>query len=75
MKGHLKAMAELFRLARMYPGDKVLHTAILAKQLELSMEPTAALEHWNKNKGELHRIADTLIIQQVSEFLEMGVRQ
>lgn len=75
MKQYLTALAELFKLARMYPGDNIRNTAILAKQLELSMEPTAALEHWNKIKGELHSIADTLVIQDVSDFLERGVRQ
>lgn len=75
MKQYLQAMAELFRLARMYPDDKIFHTAILSKQLELSMEPNRALEHWNTNKGHLHSIADTLTIQTVDEFLMEGVRQ
>ena len=75
MKQYLQSMAELFRLARMYSGDKVFHTAVLAKQLELSTEPSRALAHWNSIKGDLSIIADTIVLQDVSEFLERGVRQ
>lgn len=73
MKHYLAALAELFKLATIYSDKRA--TAILAKQLELSMEPNQALEHWNTNKGHLHSIADTLTIQTVDEFLMEGVRQ
>lgn len=73
MKHYLTALAELFKLATMYSDKRA--TAILAKQLELSMEPNRALEHWNTNKGELYQIADTLVIQDVSDYLEERTTQ
>jgi len=73
MKQYLQSMAKLFSLVTMYKDRHA--TAILSKQLELSMESVAALEHWNKNKGELYQIADMLVIQDVSDYLEERVRQ
>lgn len=73
MNQYLTALAELFKLATMY-GDKQA-TANLAKLLELSMQPVAALENWNSVKGDMYEIADYLVAQDVSEYLEKGVRQ
>lgn len=73
MKNYLTAIAELFKLATMYRDRKA--TANLAKLLELSMEPVAALAHWDSCKGDMYQLADSLVVQDVSEFLEKGVRQ
>lgn len=73
MKSYLTALAELFKLATIYSDKRA--TANLAKLLELSMDPVAALEHWNSCKGDMYGIADSLVVQDVSEFLERGVRQ
>lgn len=73
MKTYLTALAELFKLATMYSDRKA--TANLAKLLELSVEPVAALEHWNRCKGDMFCIADSLVVQDVSEYLEGRVRQ
>lgn len=73
MKAYLAALAELFKLATMYSDRKA--TANLAKLLELSMEPIAALAHWNSCKGDMYGIADSLVVQDVSEFLEERIKQ
>ena len=73
MKQYLTAIAELFKLATIYRDSSA--TAHLAKLLELSTEPNRALAHWNLIKGDLHTIADTIVLQDVSEFLEKGVMQ
>lgn len=73
MKLYLQSMAELFLLATIYSDRSA--TAGLAKLLELSTEPTRAMVHWNSIKGSLHMIADTIVLQDVSEFLEKGVMQ
>lgn len=73
MKTYLTAIAELFKLATMYSDRKA--TANLAKLLDLSMEPVAALAHWNACKGDMYGIADSLVVQDVSEYLEESTRQ
>lgn len=73
MRNYLTALAELFKLSTMYADKRA--TANLAKLLELSTEPTRAIAHWNSIKGDLRTIADTIVLQDVSEFLEKGVRQ
>lgn len=73
MKNYLQSLAELFKLANIYNERSA--TAGLAKLLELSTEPNRALAHWNSIKGDLHTIADTIVLQDVSEFLEKGVMQ
>lgn len=73
MNQYLQSLAELFKLATIYSDNRA--TASLAKLLELSMQPVAALEHWNGVKGGMYGIADSLVVQDVSEYLEKGVRQ
>lgn len=73
MKQYLQSIAELFKLATIYSDRKA--TANLAKLLELSMEPVAALAHWNNCKGDMYQLADSLVVQDVSEYLEKGAMQ
>ena len=73
MKAYLAALSELFKLATMYSDKRA--AANLAKLLELTMQPVAALAHWNNIKGDMFSIADSLVVQDVSDYLEKGVRQ
>lgn len=73
MKHYLQSLAELFKLSTMCSDRKA--TANLAKLLELSMEPVAALAHWNGCKGDMYQLADSLVVQDVSEYLEERTKQ
>lgn len=67
MKTYYNALAELFKLAAMH--NDTLATANLARLLELTSEPVAALAHWSKCKGSMYRIADTLTMQEIDDGL------
>lgn len=68
MNHYHNAMSELFKVAAMQ--QNLAATGILAKLLELTTEPAKALAYWNNNKHHLARMADTLTLQEVGEYLE-----
>lgn len=71
MTPYMTALAELFKQAAMQ--HDLTATGILAKLLELTTEPAKALAYWNNNKQHVERLADSLTVQEITEYLE-GVR-
>ena len=71
MTPYMTAMSELFKQAAMQ--HNLVATGILAKLLELTTEPAKALAYWNNNKQQVERLADSLTVQEITEYLE-GVR-
>lgn len=68
MNHYHKAMSELFKQAAMHRDLTV--TGILAKLLELTTEPVKALAYWNNIKQHVERLADSLTVQEITEYLE-----
>jgi len=67
MQTYLTNLAELFKLAAMY-SDKAM-TGHLAKLLELSMQPKEALAYWQKYVAYFRTVADTLLLQEIEDYL------
>ena len=67
MQIYLTNLAELFKLAAMY-SDKSI-TCHAASLLSLSMQPKAALDYWRKCHGYFSTVADTLLLQEIEEYL------
>lgn len=68
MTPYMTALAELFKQAAMQ--HNLAATGILAKLLELTTEPAKALAYWNNNKQQVERLADSLTVQEITEYLE-----
>lgn len=68
MNHYHNALAELFKQAAMQ--HDLVATGILAKLLELTTEPAKALAYWNNNKQHVERLADSLTVQEITEYLE-----
>lgn len=68
MNDYHTAMSELFKQAAMQ--HDLTATGILAKPLELTTEPAKALTYWNNNKQHVERLADSLTVQEITEYLE-----
>lgn len=73
MQSYLTSLAELFKLAAMY-GDKQL-SGMLAKLLELSLHPVAQLAHWEAIQGYADGVADSIVLQDITEYLQERVKQ
>lgn len=67
MQTYLNNLAELFKLAAMY-RDKAM-TGHLARLLELSLQPKAALEYWQQYGKYFRTVADALLLQEIEEYL------
>lgn len=70
MNHYHTAVAELFKQAAMHRD--LTATSILAKLLELTTEPAKALAYWNNNKQHVERLADSLTVQEITEYLELN---
>ena len=68
MTSYLASLAELFKQAAMQ--HDLVATGILAKLLELTTEPAKALAYWNNNRKQVERLADSLTVQEITEYLE-----
>ena len=68
MNHYHAAMSELFKQAATHRD--LTATGILAKLLELTTEPAKALDYWNNNKQHVERLADSLTVQEITEYLE-----
>ena len=67
MQTYLTNLAELFKLAAMY-GDKAM-IGRLADMLELSSEPKLALDYWKCHGKYFRTVADTLLLQEIEDYL------
>lgn len=70
MNHYHAAMAELFKQAAMHRD--LTATGMLAKLLEITTEPAKALDYWNNNKQHVERLADSLTVQEITEYLELN---
>ena len=68
MNHYHTSLAELFKQAAMHRD--LTATGILAKLLELTTEPAKALAYWNNNRQQVERLADSLTVQEIAEYLE-----
>ena len=73
MQQYLNALAELFKAAAKY-SDKAM-TGQLATLLELSMQPSEQLAHWNKIRRYMFTVADDITIQEIDQHLTDKVKQ
>lgn len=73
MKDYLTALAEAIKYASIY-GNKS-QTAHVAKLLELSTEPSAALVYYLTHKRMIADGLDGLAVQGIEDFLTAGVKQ
>ena len=67
MQTYLTNMAELFKLSAMYRDSAM--TGHAASLLELSLQPKAALEYWQQYGAYFRTVADTLLLQEIEEYL------
>ena len=67
MQSYLIALAELFKSAAMH--RELVITGKLATLLELSMQPTGQLNYWRKVRTDMFRIADSLTLQDIDDYL------
>ena len=67
MQPYLSAMSELFKSAAMH--REIVITGKLATLLELSMQPTEQLNYWRKIRTDMFRIADSLTLQDIDDYL------
>jgi hypothetical protein len=67
MQTYLNALAELIKLAAMY-NDKAM-TGHVARLLELSLQPKAALEYWQQYGNYFSTVADTMLLQDIEDYL------
>ena len=72
MQTYLTNLAELFKLAAMY-GDNSM-TGHAARLLELSLQPKAALAYWQQYGAYFRTVADTLLLQEIEEYLTDNAR-
>jgi hypothetical protein len=68
MQPYLSAMSELFKSAAMH--REIVITGKLATLLELSMQPTEQLNYWRKIRTDMFRIADSLTLQDIDDYLK-----
>jgi hypothetical protein len=67
MQTYLTNLAELFKLAAAYQDQFM--TAHAASLLDLSLQPKAALEYWQQYGAYFRTVADTLLLQEIEEYL------
>ena len=65
---YLNAIAELFKAAAMYKDNAM--AGQLLTLLELSMQPSEQLEHWNKIRRYMFTVADSITIQEIDDYLK-----
>ena len=67
MQTYLLNLAELFKLSSMYRDPHMV--CHLCRLLELSLQPTAALAHFQHYKKYFATIADTIVLQEIEDYL------
>ena len=72
-KNYVLAINECFKTAAMY-GDKT-QTGHAAKLLELSLQPSAALDYFTRHKSVLCHGVDTMFVQDISDYLNKVAMQ
>lgn len=73
MSDYLKALSECIKQAAMY-GNK-LQSGYVAKLIELSAQPQAALVHYMTHKRMITDGLDTIDVQAIEDYLTDGVKQ
>ena len=72
-KNYVLAISECFKTAAMY-GDK-MQTGHIAKLLELSLQPSAAIDYFTRHKSVLCHGVDTMFVQDIDDYLQERVKQ